>query len=99
MSMFRFSAHLIYWRGPAPHVFARIPPADSAEIAEAGRGISYGWGCIPVRARIGGVDFVTALIPKDGLYLLPLKLAVRRELDLGEGDVVAVEMRLGKSEG
>ena len=54
---------------------------------------------IPVRARIGGVDFVTALIPKDGLYLLPLKLAVRRELDLGEGDVVAVEMRLGKSDG
>lgn len=99
MNMFRFSAPLIYWRGPAPHVFAQIPPADSAEIAEVGRGISYGWGCIPVRARIGGVDFVTALIPKDGLYLLPLKLAVRRALELGEGDVVAVEIWLGRGEG
>ena len=95
METFRFSAPVIYWRGPAPHLFARIPEPTSGAIALAGREFSYGWGCIPVRARIAGVDFTTALIPKDGVYLLPLKLAVRRPLALEAGAEVEVEMCLG----
>ena len=34
---------------------------------------TYGWGVIPVVARIGDVEFETSLFPKDGGYLLPLK--------------------------
>jgi hypothetical protein len=99
METFRFAAPVIYWRGPAPHLFARIPEPTSGAIAVAGHGLSYGWGCIPVRARIAGVEFSTALIPKDGVYLLPLKLAVRRPLALEQGDEVEVEMTLGGTGG
>jgi hypothetical protein len=89
---FRFEAPVIYWRGPAPHVFARLPDAVAEGIRALGPGVSYGWGCVPVAAAIGGVAFTTALIPKDGTYLLPLKVAVRRKIALEEGAAVAVEM-------
>jgi hypothetical protein len=36
-------------------------------------------GEIPVRARIGAPEWKTALTPQDGRYVLPLKVAVRRQ--------------------
>ena len=53
---------------------------------------SYGWGVIPVAARIGEVGFETSLFPKDGGYLLPLKDAVRKPQQLTVGDEVTVEL-------
>ena len=92
---FRFGAPVIYWRGPAPHVFAKLPDDVAEGIRALGPGVSYGWGCIPVAATIGSVTFTTALIPKEGTYLLPLKVAVRQRLALGEGADVSVDMRIG----
>ena len=88
----RFEAPVIYWRGPAPHVFAKLPAEVAEGIRALGPGVSYGWGCVPVTATIGGVAFTTSLFPREGTYLLPLKVAVRRKLELGEGADVAVEM-------
>lgn len=47
--------------------------------------VSYGWGMIPVQVRIGDTDWKTSLWPKDGRYIVPLKVAVRRaeQLELG----------------
>ena len=53
---------------------------------------TYGWGCIPVSARIGDSEFGTALFPKDGGYLLPIKAVVRKAEHLEQGDVVPVRM-------
>jgi hypothetical protein len=53
---------------------------------------TYGWGVIPVVARIGDTDFETSLFPKDGGYLLPLKDAVRKPEGIRTGDEVTVEM-------
>jgi hypothetical protein len=53
---------------------------------------TYGWGVIPVSARIGEVVFDTSLFPKDGGYLLPLKNAVRKPQGLTAGDEVTVVM-------
>lgn len=91
---FSFTAPVIYWRGPAPHVFARLPAEVAEGLQRLGPSVSYGWGCIPVSAKIGSVSFTTALFPKDGTYLLPLKLAVRRKISLEEGADVAVEMEV-----
>ena len=55
---------------------------------------TYGWGVIPVAARIGDVDFTTSLFPKDGGYLLPLKDAVRKPSGITVGDEVTVEMTI-----
>lgn len=92
----RFTAEVVSWRGPAPFLFARLPEEPAAMLRMKGSEISYGWGCIAVTARIEAVEFTTALIPRDGSYLLPLKLAVQRRLGpLSEGDLIAVSLRTG----
>ena len=90
---FSFSAEVIYWRGPAPFIFALVPDDIGAQIQSVSSTVSYGWGCIPVAAEIGGEAFTTSLFPKEGRYLLPLKVAVRKKLPPIEiGDRVEVEM-------
>ena len=61
----------------------------AAEIKKIRKAASYGWGVIPVEARITGVSFTTSLFPKDETYLLPLKLAVRQRLALTADDEVS----------
>ena len=55
---------------------------------------TYGWGVIPVEARIGETDFTTSLFPKDGGYLLPLKDAVRKPAGITVGDEVTAELTI-----
>ena len=94
----RFRGEMIYWRGPAPFTFVRVPQAESDDIAEIASMVTYGWGAIPVTARIGSTGFYTALFPKDGVYLLPVRVAVRRAEGVDVGDEVAVELTVGGSE-
>ena len=89
---FRFEAEIIYWRGPSPFFYAPLPEAEAARIRQAAKAVSYGWGMIPVEARIDGVDFTTSLFPKDETYLLPIKAEVRRKASVTAGDTVLVEM-------
>lgn len=87
-----FSAEVWEWRGPAPFFFVSVPEEGSAEIESVAGEVSYGWGCIPVIGTIGSTRFETAIIPKDGLYAVPLKVAVRRAEDIEEGEVVTVTL-------
>jgi hypothetical protein len=87
-----FAGRVIEWRGPSPYYFATVPDEESAHIREVAAMASYGWGVIPVEARIGGIAFTTSLFPRDGGYLLPLKNAVRIPQGLTAGDDVTVEM-------
>ncbi|MFG2819721.1 DUF1905 domain-containing protein [Kitasatospora sp. NPDC048365] len=87
-----FTGEVVEWRGPAPYFFVPVPDAQCADIREVAAMASYGWGVVPVGARIGGVAFETSLFPKDGGYLLPLKNAVRGPQGLTAGDEVAVEL-------
>ena len=87
-----FRGQVIEWRGPAPFYFVRVPEAQAADITEVAAMATYGWGVIPVEARIEKVTFTTSLFPKDGGYLLPLKVAVRKPLGLAEGSEVRVAM-------
>lgn len=91
-----FEAELISWRGPAPYVFAPLPVDLSTEVKEAARGLMY-WGQIPVIARIGGSEFDTAMWPKDGRFLLPVKAAVQRaeRIDVGDGVTARVRLPVG----
>jgi hypothetical protein len=90
-----FSGDVIVWRGPAPFYFLAIPEEPSAAVHAISGIASYGWGCIPVAVSIGGTDFTTALIPKDGLYLVPIKAAVRRAEAIEVGDVVTARVTIG----
>ena len=50
---------------------------------------------IPVTARIGETEWKTAMFEKDGRYVLPLKVMVRRAEGLAEDDTVAVQLDVG----
>ena len=89
---FRFEADVIHWRGPSPYFFVAVPPQPAADLRGIARAVTYGWGMVPVEARIGEVVFTTALFPKDETYLLPLKDVVRRKANVTAGDRVTVEM-------
>ena len=89
-----FTASVIEWRGPAPFYFIAVPDEQVGEVAYAARLASYGWGCVPVSATVNDVAFTTSLFPRDGGYLLPLKVAVRKQADIALGNVVDVRMRI-----
>lgn len=90
---FTVTGPVIEWRGPAPFWFLDVPVEDSEDIKEAARGLEY-WGQVAVEVRIGTTTFSTALFPKDGRYLLPLRVAVRRAAGIEPGDQVTAEMAL-----
>jgi len=92
---FEFEGPVIEWRGPAPYYFVGVPEEDSADIKVAAKGVEY-WGQVPVVVRIDGVEFTTALFPKEGRYLLPLKDAVRKVVQVEVDELVAVELRVGR---
>ena len=87
-----FTGEIWYWRGPAPFHFVTVPDEECAAIESASSLVSYGWGMIPVAARIGTTDWTTSLWPKDGRYIVPIKTAVRRGEGLDVGDTVTVRL-------
>ncbi|KQT89568.1 hypothetical protein ASG49_17740 [Marmoricola sp. Leaf446] len=74
---FEFTGEVVEWRGPAPYWFLRVPAEETEDIKLAAKGLEY-WGQVPVTVRIHGTLFTTALFPRDGRYLVPLKVAARR---------------------
>ena len=89
-----FSGEVFEWRGPAPHHFVRVPEDESAEIDEVKTAVTYGWGVIPVEVRMGSTTWSTSLFPKDGGYLVPLRLDARRAEGVELGDVVDLTLTL-----
>lgn len=91
---FRFEGEIVEWRGPAPFYFVPLPEDVAAEIKLVENQASYGWGCIPADVTIGDHTFYTALIPREGTYFLPLKVAVRKAAGIGIEGPVAGELSL-----
>jgi hypothetical protein len=89
-----FSASMYEWRGPAPYHFLAVPGDEAEQIREMAAFVTYGWGMIPVRGRIGETDFTTSLWPKDGGYVVPIKDAVRKPERLQLGDEVTVRLTI-----
>ena len=98
MIRFRFEAEVLYWRGPSPFFFAPLPLTEAAEIRGLSRLVTYGWGMIPIEARIAGVVFATSLFPKEEIYLLPLKAAVRRATAITAGDRIDIGLTVGPAQ-
>ena len=89
-----FTGKIFFWRGPSPFFFVSVPEKQSEDIKAVSNLVTYGWGAIPVIVRIGRTEFTTSLIPKDGLYLVPLKVAVRKAENLSEGDMVTGSLEI-----
>lgn len=89
-----FTGELVFWKGPAPWHFVRVPDEESAEIESVARMVTYGWGVIPVKAQIGATTWTTSLFPRDGRYLVPVKTSVRKATGIELGDNVTMRLSL-----
>jgi predicted nucleic acid-binding protein len=91
----KFEAEVFQWRGPAPYFFVATPAhVDDFLHAHLGE-LTYGWGGIPAQVRIGDTEVTTSLMPKDGVYLIPMKVALRRAEGIDDGDHVRVRLHVG----
>lgn len=89
-----FDGEILEWRGPAPYLFVALPPEQADDLAQIARDVTYGWGCIPAAGRIGDTDFTTSIFPRNGGYLVPVKVAVQRAEDVGLGDIIHVQLTI-----
>ncbi len=89
-----FTGKIWFWKGPAPWYFVTVPEAQCRELKAMSPFVTYGWGMIPATIRIGKTEYKTALWPKNGLYIVPLKASVRKAEKLEEGDEVTVQLRV-----
>lgn len=92
---FEFTAEAISWRGPPPYVFVPVPEAQAAEIKAVSRLVTYGWGVVPARVTVGATEVPTSLFPKNGGYLVPIKVAVQRAEGVEVGDLVTLRVEIG----
>ncbi len=92
-----FDAEVIEWRGPAPFLFAVMPEPEVEELSLIAREVTYGWGCIPATGQVGDTEFTTSLFPRNGGYLVPMKVAVQRAEGVALGDVVHVRLQIAPS--
>lgn len=89
-----FSGTIWFWKGPAPWYFVTIPMEPSRAIKAISTSVTYGWGVIPVRVRIGKTVWQTSLFPKDEHYLVPIKASVRNAEKIEEGDDVTIALEI-----
>lgn len=89
-----FSGRIFHWRGPAPYLFVAVPDEPSLSIKAISKSVTYGWGVIPVSVEIGATEWKTSLFPKDGRYLVPIRLSVQKSEHLNEGDVVPIKLEI-----
>lgn len=92
---FEFEGKVWFWKGPAPWYFVSVPPELSERIKLMSNSVTYGWGMIPVHATIGKTRWYTAMFEKDGLYILPLKVAIRKAERIEEDALISVQLEIG----
>lgn len=92
----RFRSQPIWWQGPAPFLFIPVPGDQSRMIKDMSKALTYGWGCIPVRVWLGKASWTTSMIPKDDVYLLPIKKVISQQEGISLNGVYDVAIELGK---
>ncbi|CAN5233375.1 DUF1905 domain-containing protein [soil metagenome] len=87
-----FEGEIWHWKGPAPHHFVTVPEPARTMIESVSELVTYGWGMVPATVHVGATTWATALWPKDGGYIVPLRLDVRRAEGLAVGDRVGIRL-------
>lgn len=89
-----FEGVLFVWRGPSPFHFVAVPEEVCEDLRVVAGRVTYGWGMVPSRVTVGSSTWETALFPKDGGYLVPVRDRFRRAEGLAVGDVVRVRLEV-----
>lgn len=88
----KFSGKIWQWRGPSPYYFVTVPEQPGRELRAMVSTLSYGWGGIRVKARIGDTEWETSLIAKEEGYVVPLRDQVRRAERVDDGDTITISL-------
>ena len=91
---YRFRAPLWEWEARENWFFVSLPADASEEIAE----LPFpprGFGAVAVRATVGVSQWSTSIFPgADGLFVLPIRKAVRMQNAIDRDDTIDVEVEL-----
>ena len=97
--IYLFDAELWLWdaRQSDSWTFVSLPEEASAEIREFAGVMPRGFGSVRVTATIGSTTWKTSIFPdaKAGVYVLPLKKAVRKMEKIEAGDTATLKVELG----
>ncbi len=97
--IYLFDAELWLWdaRQSDSWTFVSLPEEASAEIREIAGVMPRGFGSVRVTATIGSTTWKTSIFPdaKAGVYVLPLKKAVRKMEKIEAGDTATLKVELG----
>ena len=92
-----FDGEIFRWdaREDSSWFFTAVPPELSEDIREIPRPYR-GFGSVRVRARVGDSEWTTSIFPSsgEGVYVLPLKKAVRDAEALVDGGPVTVRLEV-----
>ena len=93
-----FDAELWTWdaRRADTWVFVSLPADASEEVKALTAGRRRGFGSVRVRVTVGGSTWTTSIFPDAarGVYVLPVKRAVRTAEGLADGDRAAVTVEV-----
>ena len=97
---FEFTGECWLWQAEkAAWHFISLPKDKSEEIKFFNENMSHkkhGWGVVRVEATIGNATCKTSIFPqaKQGTYILPIKVAVRKKENILVGNEVAVALKI-----
>ena len=93
---FEFDAELWPFDAGAKWVFLSVPEDESEYVRGMPRERRPGFGSVKVRATIGDTIWLTSIFPQSGggLYILPVKKAVRLAESVEIGDVATVQLEI-----
>jgi len=89
-----FSGEVWEWRGPSPFHFVTVPEREGGMIEAASGLVTYGWGMVPCSITVGETTITTALWPKNGSYVVPLKDAIRKAEQIEIGDSIELAITI-----
>lgn len=94
--VFSFTSQVWIYPGVAGWHFISVPKVETAKINSQFAKEKRGFGSLPVDVTVGKTTWKTSIFPdkKAGIYLLPLKAAVRKKENLGDRDKVSVQIRI-----
>ncbi len=93
---FEFDAEVWEHGGSASWFFVSLPEPIADEIEATFGHRAKGFGSLRVEVAIGATTWQTSIFPdnKRVTYLLPVKRAVRRAEELGDGSTATIELEV-----
>lgn len=91
-----FTAKVWLWNGQGAWHFVHLPKLQSTEIQTTFKGLTKGWGSIPVTVTIGKTTWKTSIFPdkKSSSYLLPIKKEVRTKENITVEDDIEIKIEI-----